>query len=609
MEPRRKRDWFKRPRTVINKLRSNTSGQSHSNHTTTTHNEHATSTRPSGLDTSNFAGPSEHAKEKQIIVDDETNYVVQGESDLGNSDNVLDQMHAQPPFESLAATVHNPTAGPAVPADHPPSDPLPHPARQNTKVPRNKEYEKLKDEVVHTMDQTKIGLRGAENFLPDGRISTIITQDRIVKTFFCDEHTLICDELHPLVSFIVDKAPKTFLITVLAVEDAERAHDAMEVFFRHGFTDECLPVANLTIEGNSSDECYHNWGDDYICSSCAPEGSKCTGNLGCKHSRPLDAFHHNCWNRSSFRNFETKQWQFNLMTFNTEVFEYPKLEENRILPLVQVSDRKAVEKFGNFSEVQESAMLEPYLQLEGDFMEKMKENASVVQSGTLVGERTHSVAIKTLKSLGEEGYDIEMEWRNESKAHKALNKLGNANIIRGLAAFKQGPNYCLLLEWANGGSLKDFWMSNPEPQISRPHMRELLNQLHGLANALYEMHDTRRSRNPSPGSSAGSRSRNSSLRRSGSAASRTSYNSNFDRKEGVDAQRGRTLSVDRVDLPSVVISGPDEFGNNTPAIFIENEVGRVVRHKEKNRSSENWRHGDIKPENILRFTNKEDRTP
>lgn len=95
-----------------------------------------------------------------------------------------------------------------------------------------------------------------------------------------------------------------------------------------------------------------------------------------------------------------------------------------------------------------------------------------------------------MKNLEELSYDVEKEWKREADAMKEFNRLGHAHITCALAAFKQNQKYYLILEWADGGNLRDFWVANPQPQLTENKIREFIGQLWGLADALDQIHNS-----------------------------------------------------------------------------------------------------------------------
>jgi serine/threonine protein kinase len=95
-----------------------------------------------------------------------------------------------------------------------------------------------------------------------------------------------------------------------------------------------------------------------------------------------------------------------------------------------------------------------------------------------------------MKNLEELSYDVETEWKREAEAMKDINRLGHRHITCALAAFKQNQKYYLILEWADGGNLRDFWAANRHPQLTKVKVKEFIGQLWGLADALDQIHNS-----------------------------------------------------------------------------------------------------------------------
>ncbi|KAM0424535.1 hypothetical protein ACHAPT_010251 [Fusarium lateritium] len=101
-------------------------------------------------------------------------------------------------------------------------------------------------------------------------------------------------------------------------------------------------------------------------------------------------------------------------------------------------------------------------------------------------------ALKELSSVpADANYDIEQAWTTEAKALFATRLLKTDHVVRIIGAFSrrqgEGRRYYIVLEWAQGGNLVDFWRNNtqnPTPQ----RIRQYLRQLTGLCKALKELH-------------------------------------------------------------------------------------------------------------------------
>lgn len=45
-----------------------------------------------------------------------------------------------------------------------------------------------------------------------------------------------------------------------------------------------------------------------------------------------------------------------------------------------------------------------------------------------------------------------------------------------------------MFRWADGGNLQEFWRNNAKPKLSTALVRDVIQQLHGLADALEKLH-------------------------------------------------------------------------------------------------------------------------
>jgi serine/threonine protein kinase len=101
------------------------------------------------------------------------------------------------------------------------------------------------------------------------------------------------------------------------------------------------------------------------------------------------------------------------------------------------------------------------------------------------------VALKKLKSVDDPGYNVADAWKLEAEALYGIRPLKNPHLVRIITAFKRGDDHFIVLEWAEGGNLKEFWEkhSAPETRLSEDHqIRSYLLQIRGLTHALNHLH-------------------------------------------------------------------------------------------------------------------------
>lgn len=161
-------------------------------------------------------------------------------------------------------------------------------------------------------------------------------------------------------------------------------------------------------------------------------------------------------------------------------------------------------------------------------------------------EKFITVALKEFKLQTGEPYNNFENWNRESTALRTFNKLNNPHIVRGIGAYKQDNRYFIIMERAEHGDLTSIWKANADVHLNLKTslVAEFLEQFRGLANALREMHQYRHNQ----------------------------------------SSESNSLSGPESPLPR----------HNTPG-------GLEVPTLNAPPSTENWRHGDLKPANILSF--------
>jgi serine/threonine protein kinase len=164
---------------------------------------------------------------------------------------------------------------------------------------------------------------------------------------------------------------------------------------------------------------------------------------------------------------------------------------------------------------------------------------------------SRQVAIKQIKlNIGrsEENMKarLEEEWGREAKSLERINGLGHPHIVKCHAAIRRGEHRYFMFPWADGGSLREFWEATSEQKPTMSTIRQAVQQLRGIADALDSLHNL--------------------------------GSTELTESENHDASTPTApVSVPELRLQGEKLEEPD----NVESLHI--------------------RHGDIKPENILRF--------
>ncbi|KAM5345110.1 hypothetical protein ACJ41O_010972 [Fusarium nematophilum] len=284
---------------------------------------------------------------------------------------------------------------------------------------------------------------------------------------------------------------------------------------------------------------------------------KMRGGSSCKHAEALNVFH--SWDDHEFLDFYSDQWTFCSPVFGKGGFKQ-ELDADHILPFTWVS---ADHKDGHFSSVFEAKLHADHHQ--GDSKTTPK-----------LGQGSH-VALKRLKRLGSEpGYKVEEAWEKEAAALHQIGELRHKHLVGRKGAFKHGNDCFIMFEWADGGTLRDIWEKEgaKSTDLDGNQVMGVLEQLLGLSGALSRLHNTNNKTKTAQ-----------IMSKSGKGA-----------KSGA-VSRSRTLVTPR---------GDDKSSNSlqVPKIRFQGDTSDEEYYTSDNpeeANEEHWRHGDLKPDNILLF--------
>lgn len=155
----------------------------------------------------------------------------------------------------------------------------------------------------------------------------------------------------------------------------------------------------------------------------------------------------------------------------------------------------------------------------------------------------------------EPNFKTESAWGSEVRALDGISDICHQHLIDRIAAFKRVQKYFILFEWADSGTLRDVWKDNSDIHLhlSGTHIEWFLKQMLGLVRALCELHKTKSPTKPPVTESDESQE-----------------------MSGQQNDAGIPIIVTNVD------GGDSSTKSTNPA--------------------PHWRHGDLKPDNILAFS-------
>ncbi|KAI0432395.1 heterokaryon incompatibility protein-domain-containing protein [Xylaria sp. FL1042] len=401
----------------------------------------------------------------------------------------------------------------------------------------------IQDKIRRALVESAFGGK----FLPESSLVQIVDE--------IDFEHLLPGASKDLIDFISTKAIKIFLTALLSIAITQPGLlEVAKSFHKNGLTDERLPIKDITKHGR----CLYM---RCKCKKCSHARGK--GKADCPHDPALDSFHMKEWSKLSFDNFFNKQWIFSAPVFKKHYLQgfRNKLPNDTVLPFIWINPKPLS---GHFSKV---------------FHAKL--HVAHQDRYDLNGTDTIDVALKELKQLSEEAdYNAETSWQLEVNALNEISDLKDSHLIEPVAAFKWGTAHYIMLEWANGGTLRNFWdrTGDAHLHLNRVRIREFLEQLSGLAGALSKLHGT----NTQTATARAERDM-------GSSATPNSGPRSLNLKHNVDT----TFELQSHTFKPGSSSGIPSDIDGMPLITFTNE--------DRDSDTKHWRHGDIKPENILVF--------
>ena len=143
-----------------------------------------------------------------------------------------------------------------------------------------------------------------------------------------------------------------------------------------------------------------------------------------------------------------------------------------------------------------------------------------------------------------------------SNASIKASKLNDNHLISRIAAVARGDNYYSILEWADGGDLRNLWNQGHKLKLTGNNIVEFLQQFRGIAGALEKLRSEKHDK------------------------------STDEQKNNADIPAAHFV------VPIINTIDADVPGSSSTPPIID---------APDDEDQSNWHHGDLKPENILRF--------
>lgn len=298
-----------------------------------------------------------------------------------------------------------------------------------------------------------------QDFWPHGCIDDIITPDSVSRKLKTGNKRLrkmspearqeYEKNLDGLVNFVLERGRKIFAILLCCSFKDRELRQAMQHFKDMDFGDSNLPVTDETKS------------QVFFCSDTKT------------YAKP--------WQTFTIKNFyELYQWKFVAPVFHTGLQELD-LSGNDILPFTWASFRGSS---GTFGDVHEVTVHKAHQKNVVHVRRSEYPCSRHILTCIKIDGRGVNVAIKKLKVLR----SLEQEWRGEVQAHKEINECRHTNIIKFMMAITRDQDRYLMFEWADGGNLREFWNKNKKPALTKTLVKDVINQLRGLADGIEVIH-------------------------------------------------------------------------------------------------------------------------
>ncbi|ROW10378.1 hypothetical protein VMCG_02145 [Cytospora schulzeri] len=275
-----------------------------------------------------------------------------------------------------------------------------------------------------------------KRFLPHGKLDQIVTRESVIRELDWDQDD------DALIDFILKDAKTLFAISLMSrIPDLR---PTMELFMKHNICDRDLPLP-ISRDQVSKDlgECF-----EFV------------------EDMDLDLF------------INKQQWMF-------------------LAPVFGVGPASAIE-IGQRSFPQ--GVIFPFVKTEeiidGGFgivykVEIHKSHLHGSPDDPILKDNCKA-AIKELRlqiNMDETDSKAYKVWKRETAALEMISHFRNPHIIEAQAIMSRGGKQYIMFPWADGGNLWDFWSRNPSPILTVDFIRDIVEQLAGLADALKLLHD------------------------------------------------------------------------------------------------------------------------
>ncbi|KAM5356863.1 hypothetical protein ACJ41O_003509 [Fusarium nematophilum] len=366
----------------------------------------------------------------------------------------------------------------------------------------------LSDQIFQTLVTSEFHEKDC-SFSPEGSLDKLITKNSVVWAFYkkgVKPPEEIPESLETTVKFILERARKLFAISIRTRFKDDELRQVMELFMVKEISDSDLPFDEQTLtslflqplaaghpiesilensdrdslpdgddSGISFDQDNNGTEDGY--NDANYDGSD--GNEGDDDEsgdedddddeESDEEYHESPWDFDAIRDFCNHQWGFCAPVLSAGKVNHD-LHQNAILPFIKKYADSADK--GAFGRVTKYEIHESHLDAQ-----ELIPGAKYVAVKEIELEKDQDQAAKF------------SGWEKEVEALWRMKELDQKHIVKFITAFCRGEqDHYLMLEWADGGNLRNLWKNFPRDVLTGELVKATFGQLLGLAQALYKAH-------------------------------------------------------------------------------------------------------------------------
>ncbi|EQB59298.1 hypothetical protein CGLO_00339 [Colletotrichum gloeosporioides Cg-14] len=317
---------------------------------------------------------------------------------------------------------------------------------RSSEKPPSPDYKKISSFGQLINDDCCYNHNGDE-FLPNDRFLRSVNRSCVVEIL----RAANLDTEPGLIDFVMNDATRLFLILVSMSRNNDEKVSILRTLKYHLFTDNSLPISFRVTQDAAGRNTIWNW-----------HPATPAGRFG-----PQDPLRVAGWGHNEKTLFNVYQWRFMAPTFGIgQPFRF-EFQNDTVLPYTTFHRR--AESIGFFGEVS-----------------KVNIHPAHIEGPNIARNKDGSIPV-ALKKANDDP-ELRKFFDKEANNLQKLRDYKSKHLIKPIAAYEHQGDRCLLLPWAEGGNLAQYWSRNPGNSLTNNELVWLFGQFAGLFGAIEELH-------------------------------------------------------------------------------------------------------------------------